>query len=157
MPSIRFRGLEFLRLESVALHSFTLDAVTMTPAARKEQTRPYYDALYAAWGPQHWWPARTRFEVIVGAYLTQNTSWKNVEIALRRMPPADLLILASVGSERLQQLGAAIRAAGYYRQKAGRLKTFVSFIDRRYGGSLRRMFAQPTPQLREELLSLNGS
>ena len=46
----------------------------MTPAASKEQIRAYYDALYDAWGPQHWWPARTRFEVIVGAYLTQNTS-----------------------------------------------------------------------------------
>src|ERR1700675_3296718 len=150
MPSIRFRGLEFLRLESVALHSFTLDAVTMTPAARKEQIRAYYDALYAAWGPQHWWPARTRFEVIVGAYLTQNTSWKNVAIALRRLRTAGLLNLAAIRTIPQKQLEAMIRPAGYFRQKAGPLKTFVAFVDQRYEGSLRRLFAQPTRKLRQE-------
>lgn len=60
----------------------------MTPAASREQIRAYYHALHDAWGPQHWWPARTRFEVVVGAYLTQNTSWKNVEIVLRRLRAA---------------------------------------------------------------------
>jgi endonuclease-3 related protein len=138
------------------LHSFRLNAVTMTPAARKEHIRAYYDALYHAWGPQHWWPARTRFEVIVGAYLTQNTSWKNVEIALRRLRTAGLLNLAAIRTVHLAQLEAMIRSAGYFRQKAARLKTFVAFVDRRYGGSLRRLFAQPTQKLRQELLSLNG-
>ncbi len=128
----------------------------MTPATSKEQIRAYYDALYDAWGPQHWWPARTRFEVIVGAYLTQNTSWKNVEIALRRLRTAGLLNLAGVRGVRSQQLEAVIRPAGYFRQKAGRLKTFVAFVDRRYRGSLRRLFAQPAQKLRQELLSLNG-
>jgi len=128
----------------------------MTPAASEEQIRAYYDTLYDAWGPQHWWPARTRFEVIVGAYLTQNTSWKNVEIALRRLRAAGRLNLAAIRTIPLEQLEAMIRPAGYFRQKADRLKTFVAFVDQRYGGSLHRLFAQPTQKLRPELLSLNG-
>ena len=121
-----------------------------------EQIRAYYNALYGAWGRQHWWPAHTRFEVIVGAYLTQNTSWKNVEIALRRLRAKRKLNLAAIRIIPIDQLKALIRPAGYFRQKAARLKTFVAFVDKAYGGSLRRMFAQPTDKLRQELLSLNG-
>jgi endonuclease-3 related protein len=128
----------------------------MTPATNEEQIRAYYDALYAAWGPQHWWPARTRFEVIVGAYLTQNTSWKNVEIALRRLRAAGRLNLTAIRTMPPDQLETMIRPAGYFRQKADRLKAFVAFVDQYYGGSLRRLFAQPTQKLRQELLSLNG-
>jgi len=128
----------------------------MTSAENRYSIRAYYEALYRAWGPQHWWPARTRFEVIVGAYLTQNTSWKNVEVALRRMRTAHLLSIDAIRTIPLKKLEAVIRCAGYYRQKAERLKTFVAFVDHRYEGSLHRLFAQPTPQLREELLSLNG-
>jgi endonuclease-3 related protein len=128
----------------------------MTSAAIEEQIRAYYSALYDAWGAQHWWPARTRFEVIVGAYLTQNTAWKNVEIALRRLRATGSLNLRAIRKIPLEQLEAMIRPAGYFRQKAARLKTFVAFVDQYYGGSLRRLFAQPTPKLRQELLSLNG-
>ena len=128
----------------------------MTPAAKQEQIRAYYETLYEAWGPQHWWPARTRFEVIVGAYLTQSTSWRNVEIALRRLRTAGLLTLPAIRGIPLQQLEAVIRPAGYFRQKAARLKTFVAFVHERYRGSLQHLFAQPTQQLRQELLSLNG-
>jgi endonuclease-3 related protein len=138
------------------VHCFTLNNMPAISAENQQTIRAFYDALYDAWGPQHWWPARTRFEVIVGAYLTQNTSWKNVEIALRHMRAARLLNLSAIRSIPLNRLEAVIRPAGYYRQKAERLKTFVSFVDRYYAGSLRRMFAQPTQQLREELLSLNG-
>lgn len=130
--------------------------MAMASAENQRSIRAFYDALYRAWGAQHWWPGRIPFEVIVGAYLTQNTSWKNVEIALRRIRGARLLSLARIRTIPLTQLEAAIRSAGYYRQKAERLKTFVAFVDKRYGGSLRRMFARPTRQLREELLSLNG-
>jgi endonuclease-3 related protein len=142
-------------LDGIDLHSFTLEAITMTPAARKKRIRAYYDALYRAWGAQHWWPAGTRFEVIVGAYLTQNTSWRNVEIALGRLRAAGLLNLAAIRTVPADQLEAMIRPAGYFRQKAHRLRTFVAFVDRCYG-SLRRLFAQPTQRLRQELLSLNG-
>src|SRR5438067_1870225 len=122
----------------------------------EEQIRAYYYTLFQVWGPQHWWPARSRFEVIVGAYLTQNTSWTNVERALRRLRSAGLLNLRAMREVSLAKLESQIRSAGYFRQKAQRLKTFVAFLDDNYGGSLTRMFAQPTAKLRAELLALNG-
>ena len=122
----------------------------------EEQIRAYYYTLFQVWGPQHWWPARTRFEVIVGAYLTQNTSWTNVERALRRLRSAGLLSPRAMRKVSLTKLESQIRSAGYFRQKAQRLKTFVAFLDAHYGGSLTRMFAQPTAKLRQELLALSG-
>ncbi|MGB9071039.1 MAG: hypothetical protein WCC22_00075 [Terriglobales bacterium] len=123
---------------------------------KSDQIRAYYHALFSSWGRQHWWPAQSRFEVIVGAYLTQNTSWSNVERALASLRQARRLSIGGIRRTPLPALQKLIRSAGYFRQKAQRLKTFVRFLDRRYGGSLTRMFAQPTAQLREELLALNG-
>ena len=128
----------------------------MTRASRKRQIRAYYGALYAAWGPQHWWPGRSRFEVILGAYLTQSTSWRNVELALRGLRSAGLMNLGGIRDISLRQLETVIRPAGYFHQKAARLKMFVAFVDEQYQGSLRRLFSQPTQPLRQELLSLNG-
>jgi endonuclease-3 related protein len=115
-----------------------------------------YSALARAWGRQHWWPAQSRFEVIVGAFLTQNTSWTNVELAMRQLRSARVLNLAGIRKIPLGRLEQLVRSSGYFRQKAMRLKNFVSFLDETYGGSLTRMFAQPTSALREQLLSLNG-
>jgi endonuclease-3 related protein len=125
-------------------------------ASQEQQIRSYYDTLCCTWGRQHWWPARTRFEVIVGAYLTQNTAWTNVERALRSLRTAGRLSLEGIRTVPLSQLEVMIRSAGYFRQKARRLKLFVAWLDERYGGSLNRMFTQPTEKLREELLGLNG-
>jgi endonuclease-3 related protein len=116
----------------------------------------YYQQLMAVWGPQDWWPAYSRFEVIVGAFLTQNTAWVNVERALRRLREEGLLNPEGIRRTPVRRLAQMIRSSGYFRQKAQRLKVFVSFLDARYGGSLARMFAQPTATLREELLALNG-
>lgn len=125
--------------------------------ARAEQTiREYFQALLQAWGPQDWWPAHTRFEVIAGAYLTQNTNWSNVEKALEQLRRADGLSVEGIRRMPLRRLEQLVRSAGYFRQKAQRLKTFVAWLDRRYDGSLDRMFAQPTEKLRAELLELNG-
>jgi endonuclease-3 related protein len=118
--------------------------------------RAYYQTLFSSWGRQHWWPAQSRFEVIVGAYLTQNTSWTNVEKALGNLRKARRLTTDGIRRTPLHVLEQLIRPSGYFRQKAGRLKTFVSFLDARYGGSLAEMFARPTIELREELLALNG-
>jgi len=118
--------------------------------------RRYYRALYRAWGAQHWWPAETRFEVIAGAYLTQNTAWNNVELALANLHTANLLSVEGIRGVPLGKLERLIRPSGYFRQKAKRLKTFVSFLDTTHGGSLDHLFSRPTSQLREELLSLNG-
>jgi endonuclease III related protein len=122
----------------------------------QERIRNYYRVLFRAWGPQNWWPAQSRFEVIVGAYLTQNTAWTNVEKALANLRSEGVLSLQGIREVPLARLEGLIRPAGYFRQKARRLKIFVEYIDRQYEGSLARLFALPTPQLREELLALNG-
>lgn len=124
---------------------------------RTRQTiRKYFYALFTNWGPQHWWPAETPFEVVVGAFLTQNTSWKNVERAMANLRDAGLLSLGGIRRLELCELEQLIRPAGYFRQKAARLKMFVGHLDRFYGGSLDSMFARPTDELRAELLLLNG-
>lgn len=123
---------------------------------RAASLRTYFQALMAAWGPQDWWPAYTRFEVIAGTFLTQNTAWTNVERALRQLRAEGMLNVDGIRRAPLPKLARMIRSSGYFRQKAKRLKTFVNYLDEQYGGSLERMFAQSTARLREELLALNG-
>jgi len=115
-----------------------------------------YRELFRVWGRQHWWPAASRFEVIVGAYLTQNTAWTNVERALKQLRKKRLLTPAGIRQIPTSELEMLVRSAGYFRQKAQRLKNFVAHLDSHYAGSLDRMFARPTSELREELLALNG-
>ena len=116
----------------------------------------YYKALSRRYGPQNWWPARSRFEVIVGAYLTQNTNWSNVEKAIANLRRARMLTVNAMRQASLADLETVIRPSGYFRQKARKLKIFITFLDQQYSGSLSRMFAQPTEKLRAELLALNG-
>ena len=127
-------------------------------SARKPEAtvRAIYRKLSRAWGRQHWWPAGTPFEVIVGAILTQNTSWTNVERAMVNLRAAGVLNVQGIRELPLPELEALVRPSGYFRQKAQRLKNFVAFLDARYGGSLEQMFATPTEQLRAELLTQNG-
>lgn len=138
----------FIRLE--------IRSLGMSRSSKEGRIRQYYESLYQAWGAQHWWPAETHFEVIVGAYLTQNTSWTNVERALASLREAGYLTLEGIRSVRLSKLERLIRSSGYFRQKATRLKNFVAVLDAKYGGSLDAMFSQPTEKLRAELLDLNG-
>lgn len=133
----------------------TLTADGRVPAL-PSSLRRYYDALFAAYGPQHWWPGRTAFEIIVGAILTQNTSWSNVEIAIRSLRRENLLTPRAIGRISLARLAQLIRSSGYFRQKAKKLKYFVRFLRSNYGGSLSRMFRAPTAVLREQLLSVYG-
>lgn len=112
--------------------------------------------MVTRWGPQNWWPAQSRFEVIIGAYLTQNTAWSNVEKAIRSLRRAGALSVKGIRELPLDELARLIRSSGYYRQKAQRLKGFIEYLDSAYGGSLDRMFAQGTKSLRAELLALNG-
>jgi endonuclease-3 related protein len=128
----------------------------MQKDAPEAQIAEIYSTLSRAWGRQHWWPARTRFEVIVGAYLTQNTSWTNVELAMKKLRAARVLTVAGIRNAPVPTLEKLVRSSGYFRQKARRLKTFVNFLDRNYSGSLTRMFRRPNSELRRELLSLNG-
>jgi endonuclease-3 related protein len=116
----------------------------------------YYTALISRYGQQNWWPARSRIEVIVGAYLTQNTNWNNAERALLNLRKAEKLSTKAIRDVPLAELETLVRSSGYFRQKARNLKTFVAFLDHQYFGSLTRMFAAPTGKLRAELLELNG-
>ncbi len=115
-----------------------------------------YRALFARWGAQHWWPADTPFEVVAGAILTQNTSWSNVERAVRRLQRAGALSVEAVRRTPEARLAAWIRPSGFFRVKARRLKAFVRRLDERYGGSLDTLFRLPTPALREALLATEG-
>src|SRR6266567_2887001 len=128
----------------------------MPELAPEEKVVAIYSTLARAWGRQHWWPAQSRFEVIVGAFLTQNTAWTNVEKAMTQLRRARILSLAGIRDTPLATLEQLIRSAGYFRQKAQRLKNFLAYLDERYAGSLDRMFARPTADLREELLALSG-
>jgi len=116
----------------------------------------YFTAMSQNLGPMRWWPARTPFEVIVGAILTQNTSWGNVERAIANLRSAQMLTPSAISAARMARLAALVRPSGYFRQKAKKLKAFVRFLQREYGGSLKRMFATPTEVLREKLLSVHG-
>ncbi len=125
----------------------------------KRQTPPLpavYKTLYRAWGPQHWWPGRTRFEIIVGAILTQNTAWTNVEKAIRRLRQAHALNPKTMHGADLRTLAEWIRPAGYYNTKARRLRAFTELLFARFDGKLNRLFALDTAALREALLAVNG-
>ena len=121
-----------------------------------EKVRAFYTAMLRAYGPQGWWPADTPFEVVIGALLTQNTNWKNVERAIANLKREGLLsaeALAAVDPERLAEV---IRPAGYYRIKAGRLKNFIRMLVRDFGGDLDALFALGTSSLRETVLGVSG-
>lgn len=122
----------------------------------EDTVRAIYRTLSRVWGPQHWWPAETPFEVIVGAILTQNTSWTSVERALANLRAASVLSVEGIRGLAIEELEQLIRSSGYFRQKAVRLKGFIAFLDAEYAGSLRAMLATPTLQLREQLLALKG-
>jgi endonuclease III related protein len=116
----------------------------------------YFQTLSTALGPMKWWPAKTPFEVIVGAILTQSTAWVNVEQALTNLRREGLLKPSRMEQISEPRLARLIRPSGYFRQKAKKLKAFVGFLRRRHGGSLARMFRTPTLELREQLLGVHG-
>jgi endonuclease III related protein len=131
--------------------------VKSTPNRKPEATvRTIYRKLSRTWGQQHWWPAETPFEVIVGAILTQNTSWSNVERAMANLRSAGVLSAEGIRKLSSAKLEKLVRSSGYFRQKSKRLKNFVAFLDGHYSGSLEKMFATSTEELRAELLALNG-
>jgi endonuclease-3 related protein len=144
-----------------------------------EKIRAFYKAMFGACGPQGWWPADTPFEVAVGAILTQNTNWKNVERAIENLKREGLLSPAALAAVADERLAEVIRPAGYFRIKAKRLKNFIRHVHERHGGDLEAMLglpdqtgadnatrtssSKPPPApsrsvsaLREELLSING-
>ncbi len=137
-----------------------------TPAAESRQTKPpvtlavcirrAYDLLFAAYGHQHWWPGDSPFEVCVGAILTQNTNWANVERAIAALKAAGCLSPGAIHDLRQGDLARLIRPAGYFNVKARRLKEFVRVVQEDFGGQLERFFSGPTVAVRVRLLAIKG-
>ena len=115
-----------------------------------------YRKLYSAIGPRHWWPADTPFEIIIGAILTQNTSWRNVEKAIHALKEKNLLNPRKLLEVDETLLAETVRSSGFYNIKAKRIKNFVRFLFTHYQGSLGKMFSEKVIPLREELLKVNG-
>lgn len=115
-----------------------------------------YRKLLNFFGEQRWWPADTPFEVIVGAVLTQNTNWRNVERAIQNLKRAEVLTPQRLITVEKSKLTELIRPAGYYNVKAKRLKDFMDFLNREYRGDLEIMFNESLPSLREKILKVKG-
>lgn len=115
-----------------------------------------YSALFESFGPQHWWPAETPFEVMIGAILTQQTAWKNVEIAIGNLKEANLLDVKSLQEASIKRIEEEVRPTGFYRQKSKSVKNFVEFLMEEYQGDLEKMFGEDGQDLRKKLLSVKG-
>jgi len=115
-----------------------------------------YNLLFASFGPQNWWPAETELEMMVGAILTQNTSWNNVEKAILNLKEKSLFSIQKLSQIPVSILAEYIRPAGYYNLKAKRLKNLINFIVDRYNGDISNLFSRDTEAIREELLTVKG-
>ncbi len=115
-----------------------------------------YERLYKTYGPQHWWPAEDPFEVMVGAILTQNTNWKNVEKAIDNLKRENLLDPFKLQRVKPARLARLIRPAGYFNIKAERLKSFIDFFIKEYSASVDAMKAEKPEELRKKLLEVKG-
>jgi endonuclease III related protein len=121
-----------------------------------KKLKSIYQKLYSFFGPQNWWPAKTPFEVMVGAILTQNTNWGNVEKAIVNLKKHNLLNPRRLRGLTHKELSRLIMPAGYYNVKAKRLKNFLKFLFDFYKGDINKMSVVDTAVLRSQLLSVNG-
>jgi endonuclease-3 related protein len=115
-----------------------------------------YNTLYKAFGPQHWWPGETPFEVAVGAILTQNTNWGNVEKAISNLKNSKALDAKVMHQMPHKELASLIKPAGYFNIKAKRLKHFLAFLANHYKSRVERMQREDINALRHQLLEVNG-
>lgn len=121
-----------------------------------DQLNEIYQLLFDRFGPQHWWPGQTQFEIITGAILTQNTSWANVEKAIANLKSADCLTPERLDHLEVSQLAELIRPAGYYNIKTKRLKNFINWLFDNYDGKPANLETVDTGRLRAELLAIKG-
>jgi len=115
-----------------------------------------YNLMSSRYGPRHWWPGDTREEILIGAILTQNTAWVNVEKAIANLKEEGMLDGKALASTSPGKIAKLIRPAGYFNQKAGRLIDFFSYLDTKYNLDLDVVFDKPLEELRPELLGLRG-
>ncbi len=136
---------------------FILEAVRLDVMSSTAQTlNELYDALMARFGPQDWWPGGTPFEVMVGAVLTQNTNWKNVEKAIENLKRQRLLDPFALHAVPVERLGELIRPSGYYNIKARRLKNLTALLVEEYAGDLQALFSGPLDEVQRRLLRVRG-
>ncbi len=126
------------------------------PHRENATLRNIYDLLWAEYGPQHWWPADSATEVIIGAILTQNTAWKNVEHAIKNLKQADYLSWLEIRNIETDRLEKLLKPAGTYRIKARRLKGFVETLWKQWEGSHESLLSGPTEEVRCRLLAISG-
>lgn len=126
------------------------------PDGPSQRLRRMHDQLLEAYGPQHWWPGRTAFEVVLGAYLTQNTAWKAAELSLGNLRQAGALTIEGLRELPLARLQEIIRPSGFHTRKAPALKAFIEMLDAEFAGSLQTLASMPTAALRARLLRLPG-
>lgn len=122
----------------------------------ESRLKDIYRILYKAFGQQYWWPGKTPFEIAVGAILTQNTNWGNVEKAINNLKKEKMLSAKAINDISVARLAPLIRPAGYFNVKAKRVKSFVSFLCNDYHGSMKRLREDDAHNLRQRLLSVNG-
>ncbi len=135
------------------LHTHSL---VIQSAIVQEKLQEIYSRLYAHFGPQHWWPGESRWEIMVGAVLTQNTSWRNVEQAMANLKRAGRLEPARMRGTREATLARLVRPSGYFNLKAKKLKALVEFLFAHYHGDPAEMVRRPLDALRAELLAVYG-
>ncbi len=123
---------------------------------KKEMLLKIYNSLYNYFGPLNWWPGDTPFEIMVGAILTQNTSWSNVEKAINNLKKEYLLEPQNLYRINQEELAQLIKPSGYYNIKAQRLKNFVTFFVEEFEGSVKKMFSGDSEELRKKLLRVSG-
>ena len=121
-----------------------------------QKLREMFDLMLNHFGPQNWWPGETVLEIMVGAVLTQNTNWKNVEKAIKNLKKKDLLSLNVLHALSVKELAEEIRPAGFFNIKAKRLKNLLDFIADLYQADLSFLLKDDTETLREGLLSVKG-
>ena len=121
-----------------------------------DREREIYHRLLGRYGPQHWWPAETPFEVIVGALLMHQTAWRNVAEAIRNLKAAGLLDVRALASASIPVIRKHVKVAGLYRTKPTRLRDFCLHLLARSGGDLRGYFDRPLEAVRDDLLSQAG-
>lgn len=115
-----------------------------------------YNKLYSFYGPQYWWPGDTPFEIAVGAILTQNTNWSNVEKAIKNLKDSKVLTAKALHELSIPKLASLIRPAGYFNIKAKRLKSFIEFLMENYNGSMKKIKKEDMEPLRKKLLDIHG-
>lgn len=122
---------------------------------KQSRIKEFYNHLLGSYSRQKWWPADSRLECVLGAILTQNTSWKNAEKAIENLKKKDLINIQKLKKIGLSELAETIRPSGYYNQKAKKIKYFIEYFSENYG-SFEKMMEKDMNVLRYELLSLNG-